>query len=325
MNPENLGHAPAVVENPLPPARRNLLLFLLTVVSVFYVGGLIANPAGEDASFARLFDPTYLARAATFAVPLLAILLTHEFGHFFAARHHGVPASFPYFIPFPFFPFGTMGAVIAMQGPIRSRNALLDVGASGPLAGLLVAIPTLFWGLAHSPLIEASTTNYILEGQSVFYWLAKRLVHGPIPDGHDVLLHPTAFAAWGGLFLTMLNLLPWGQLDGGHIAYSLIGERHHALALWLRRGLLGLFAVNLARFVGPVLLGRSEMPLALAIGNSTFWLVWFVVLGLIARFSGDYRHPPCEPGELSPFRRAVGWGCLVLFVALFMPTPLTQY
>jgi membrane-associated protease RseP (regulator of RpoE activity) len=305
--------------------RRNLVLFLLTVLSVFYVGGLIAAPPGEDASFAALLRPAYLAHAASFAVPLLAILLTHEFGHFFAARYHRVPASFPYFIPFPFFPFGTMGAVIAMQGPIRSRNALLDVGASGPLAGLVVAIPTLFWGLAQSTLIKASSSNYVQEGQSLFYWLAKRLVFGPIPEGYDVLLHPTAFAAWGGLFLTMLNLLPWGQLDGGHIAYSLVGERHHTLALWLRRGLLALFALNLLRFVEPVLSGRSEMPLALAISNSIFWLVWFVVLGVIGRFSGDWRHPPCEPGQMSTARRVVGWLCMALFVALFMPTPLTNY
>jgi membrane-associated protease RseP (regulator of RpoE activity) len=324
MNPEQLGHARALDENPLPPVRRNLILFLLTVVSVFYVGGLIAAP-DADGSFAALLNPKYLAHAATFAVPLLAILLTHEFGHFFAARYHRVPASFPYFIPFPFFPFGTMGAVIAMQGPIRSRNALLDVGASGPLAGLVVAVPTLFWGLAQSTLIKASTSNYTQEGQSLFYWLAKRLVFGPIPEGHDVLLHPTAFAAWGGLFLTMLNLLPWGQLDGGHIVYSLLGERHHTIALWLRRSLLALFAFNFLRFVEPVLLGRSEMPLAFAISNSTFWLVWFVVLGIIGKVSGDWRHPPCEVGALSRWRRAVGWLCMGLFVALFMPTPLTQY
>jgi hypothetical protein len=105
----------------------------------------------------------------------------------------------------------------------------------------------------------------------------------------------------------------------------LLGERHHAIALWLRRALLGLFGLNLLRFVEPVLLGRSEMPLALAISNSMFWLVWFVVLGVIGKFSGDWRHPPCEVGELSRARRAVGWLCLVLFVALFMPTPLTQY
>jgi membrane-associated protease RseP (regulator of RpoE activity) len=236
-----------------------------------------------------------------------------------------VPASFPYFIPFPVFPFGTMGAVIAMRGAIRSRNALLDIGASGPLAGLAVAVPTLVWGLAHSEVKPNSLTNYVQEGQSLFYLLMKRLVVGPIPDGYDVFLHPTAFAAWGGLFLTMLNLLPWGQLDGGHIAYALLGPRHHSIARWFHRSLLVLFAYNLAQFVLPVLRGTSDLPLLLAVSNSTFWLVWFVVLTVIARFSGSPEHPPVEPGTLTRARKITGWLCLVIFLALFMPTPLSQF
>lgn len=328
MNPDHeLRPATSLVarSEPLPPVGRNLLLFALTVVSVFYAGAVWAAPDDQRSFFRQIVDPGFLVHGASFALPLLAILVTHEFGHFFAARFHRVPASFPYFIPFPMPPFGTMGAVIAMRGSIRSRNALLDIGASGPLAGLLVAVPALAWGLAHSTIAPSLERGYMQEGQSLFYSAMKLAVLGRIPEGYDVWLHPTAFAGWAGLFLTMINLMPWGQLDGGHIAYALIGERHHAVARWFHRGLLGLCALNLLYFVLPVLLGRSDLPLPLAVGNSQFWLVWFLVLAVIGRLSGDPRHPPCEPGELTPFRRAVGWFSLALFVLLFMPTPLASY
>jgi membrane-associated protease RseP (regulator of RpoE activity) len=328
MNPDHELRPVSAFEpaaEPLPPVRRNLILFALTVVSVFYAGATYAVPDDPRSFVEQILDPHFMVKGAAFALPLLAILVTHEFGHFFAARFHRVPASFPYFIPFPLPPFGTMGAVIAMRGAIRSRNALLDIGASGPLAGLLVAIPALMWGLSQSAVNPNGISGYTQEGQSLLYWLLKRVVVGPIPDGHDVWLHPTAFAGWAGLFLTMINLMPWGQLDGGHIAYALIGERHHRIAQWFHRGLLLLCALNLVYFVLPVLLGRSELPLALAIGNSQFWLVWFFVLLVIGRLSGGPRHPPCEPGELSSLRRGVGWFSLAVFLLLFMPTPLASY
>jgi membrane-associated protease RseP (regulator of RpoE activity) len=277
--------------------RLNLLLFVLTVVSVFVTNGW------------------------KFAVPLLAILLAHEFGHYFAARYHRVPASLPYFIPVPFIGlFGTMGAIIAMPARIRSRNALLDIGASGPIAGLLVALPVLFWGVAHSPVLPHGE-SYTQEGQSLLYFAVKWLVHGPIPEGRDVYLHPAAFAGWAGLFLTMINLFPFGQLDGGHIAYALFGEKQNRVAPWFRHALLGLFVYVLATNVLPVLGSNKEGAFMLAIGNSLSWLVWYAVLGLLSHFSGR-DHPPCEPGELSPWRRAVAWLCLVLFVLLFMPRPI---
>ena len=322
LRPVTTFEPPAV---PLPPVRRNLILFALTVVSVFYVGAVYSIPDDPRSFVEQILDFQFLIRGAPFAVPLLAILVTHEFGHFFAARFHRVPASFPYFIPFPLPPFGTMGAVIAMRGAIRSRNALLDIGASGPLAGLVVAIPALIWGLANSQVNPHGVSGYTQEGQSLLYWFLKRVVVGPIPEGYDVWLHPTAFAGWAGLFLTMINLMPWGQLDGGHIAYALIGERHHRFADWFHRGLLGLFAVNLAHFVLPVLLKRSDLELGMAIGNSTFWLVWFVVLMVIGTLSGGSRHPPYEPGELSPLRKVVGWFSLLLFLLLFMLTPFASY
>jgi hypothetical protein len=279
--------------------RLNVLLFVLTVASVLYMGGPIL------------------------CASLMAILLAHEFGHYFAARYHRVPASLPYFIPLPFLGlFGTAGAVIAMRGTIRSKNALLDIGASGPLAGMVVALPILAVGIALSPVL-ASDGPHLQEGQSLLYWALKTLIHGPIPPGHDVILHPLAAAGWGGLLITMLNLLPFGQLDGGHIAYALLGERQNRLAPWFRIALLPLFAYNLVVFVGPLVWGDAQRGWFTAINNSMFWLLWYWLLGLLVYLSGK-EHPPCEPGELSPGRRVVGWFSLALFVALFMPTPIAS-
>ena len=303
--------------------RLPLLLFVLTAISVFWTGATDADPTlGESLDPRRMLE---IWRGWPFAVPLLAILIAHESGHYVAARLHRVPASLPYFIPLPkFSPFGTMGAVIGMSGRIRSRVALLDIGAAGPIAGMLVALPVLAIGLSLSP-IGPSPEHYTQEGQSLLYLLMKRLFAGPIPDGSDVQLHPTALAGWAGLLVTMINMLPWGQLDGGHIAYALFGEQQNAIARWVRRGLLGLFAFNLARFVGPVLLHQSTLGFGLAVSNSLFWLIWFGFTGLIGRLSGGADHPPFEPGELGRGRRAVAWLCLVMFVVLFMPTPYALY
>ena len=300
-NPTMPVEAPQAIE---PTAwqrvRLNLLLFVLTVASVYFTVGL------------------------SFMLCLLAILLAHEFGHYFAARYHRVPASLPYFIPLPFVsPFGTAGAVISMRGAIRSRNALLDIGASGPLAGMVVALPVLAWGLAHSN-VTVSTPPYWQEGQSLLYLFMKWLVLGPIPAGHDVSLHPVAEAGWAGLFVTMINLLPFGQLDGGHVSYALFGERQNRFAPWIRRALIPLFLYNAVSFTAPMLLGTAKPDWWNALNNSLFWLMWFGVLGLLARFSGGTDHPPCERGELSPWRRWVAWLSLALFVVLFMPTPLSQ-
>lgn len=304
----------------------HLALFLLTLLSVFHVGAHLAAPAGDTIGFfAGFLSPRYLAHGASFALPLLGILLVHEFGHYFAARFHKVPASLPYFIPLPGIGWGTFGALIAMRGAIRSRRALLDIGASGPIAGLLVALPVLAYGLKLSAVEPLPDAGYPQEGQSLIYMFLKRLVLGPIPAGHDVMLHPTALAGWVGLMITMINLFPWGQLDGGHIAYALFGEPQNRVARWLRRGLLLLFVGNLLHFTVPILLSETKMDLGSAIGNSIFWLMWFGVLGLIARLSGGADHPPFEPGELGRGRRWLAWGCLGLFALLFMPTPWAVY
>jgi membrane-associated protease RseP (regulator of RpoE activity) len=212
-----------------------------------------------------------------------------------------------------------------MRGQIRSRNALLDIGASGPLAGLVIAIPTLIIGLSTSQVLPLPEHG-AQEGQSLLYLLLKRIILGPIPDGHDVFLNATAFAGWSGIFVTALNLLTVAQLDGGHVAYALFGKRQDRYSQILHTSLLGMFAINLLLSVPPVFTrpGWTGGELAQAIGNSVFWLVWFVVLRAIMRVSGR-EHPPTEPGELSPIRKAVAVLTLVLFVLLFMPTPWKNY
>jgi membrane-associated protease RseP (regulator of RpoE activity) len=310
---------------PLPPIRwkLNLALFLATAVSVFFTGGMVwGSGAVEGSGWVGLLRG--IAGGWPFAVPLLAILLTHEFGHYIAARIHRVDASLPYFIPFPFLsPFGTMGAVIAMRGRIRSRDALLDIGASGPLAGLCVAIPVLVVGLMHSP-VELLGEHGTQEGQCLLYMAMKRLVVGPIPPGYDVRLTPTALAGWAGIFVTMLNLVAVAQLDGGHIAYALFGPRQNRYGRILHGLLLAIFAYNLARFAGPVVLHRDWGNLWQAAGNSVFWLMWYVLIRGILRVGGP-DHPPTEPGELHPVRKGLAVLSLVLFALLFMPTPWSTY
>jgi membrane-associated protease RseP (regulator of RpoE activity) len=218
-----------------------------------------------------------------------------------------------------------MGVVISMRGWIRSRDAFFDIGASGPFAGLVVAIPVLLYGLSLSSVGPISHEHYMQEGQSLLYLAMKRAILGPIPDGMDVNLHPTAFAGWAGLLITMINLFPWGQLDGGHVAYALLGARHHTIARWFRRALLVLYVIAAAQFMVPILLGHSHMPWLVAFANSFFWLMWFLALSLVSWLSGGADHPPTEPGVLSPKRKVIAVVTLAFFVLLFMPIPLAQY
>ncbi|MBK8252887.1 MAG: site-2 protease family protein [Polyangiaceae bacterium] len=306
----------------LPPLRwkKNVVLFVLTTLSVFINGALY-----ETKGLHPFSDPIGMLRALPsgwrFAVPLMSILLVHEFGHFFAARYHRVPASLPFFIPLPLLsPFGTMGAVIGMRGRIRSRNALLDIGASGPLAGLIVAIPVIVIGLMQSP-VKVPEPDSWQEGQSLLYLLLKRVVIGPIPDGRDVMLSPIAFAGWSGLFVTALNLLPVGQLDGGHVAYALFGPKQNKIARVIHWSLLLVFVYNMVQFMGPVVRTQRWEEADRAFSNSMFWLMWFGLLFLLGRLGGK-DHPPTDPGELSAGRKVIAVITLIVFLLLFMPTPL---
>ena len=181
----------------------HILLFLLTLASTWFAGG-----------------PLY-------SIAIMVILLGHELGHYFMSRRHGIRATLPYFLPFPFSPFGTFGAVIRMESITPSRKALFDTGIAGPLTSFILSIPAIVIGLRLSeivPVTQLKEGTFRLADPLLFSFV-QRLVIGKVPETADVMLHPVGYAGWVGLFVTALNLLPIGQLDGGHIAYALFGRK----------------------------------------------------------------------------------------------------
>ena len=278
---------------PMAPSRYGLaiLFFVVTLVSVLFTG---ASYAGVD----NPFDPLSLLAGWPFAVSLLGILLAHEMGHFVVSRRLGVPASPPYFIPMPLSLLGTMGAVIQLKAPPRDRRALLAVGASGPIAGLVVAIPVVIIGLLQSEVTRIPPGGPIMqEGNSLLYLALKYMLFGQIlpSNGIDVFLHPVALAGWAGLLVTGLNLIPAGQLDGGHIAYALLGER----AQWI-----------------------TWFIIAVLVGFSLLWTGWLLWAGLIF-FLGRRSATPLD--DLTPLRPRDVALCLavgVLFLLVFTPLPI---
>jgi membrane-associated protease RseP (regulator of RpoE activity) len=291
----------------------NVALFLITIVSVF-MAGAVYLPAKTLWEMAR--------NGLEFTAALMGILVCHEAGHYIAARRRDIETSLPYFIPAPPFIsyFGTFGAVILMRGRIRSRNALIEVGAAGPLAGMAVAVPLLFIGLADCPVGPIPTEGFI-EGQSLLYMLAKWVVLGPIPAGYDVYIDqsPLAWAGWIGMLVTMLNLLPIGQLDGGHVFYALFGELQARASAWFVRALFALgAAVLIALGMDAWSLGLRGDDLLLAAMPGAPWLLLGTALLLLNR-SSKFRHPPTDASALSPLHAAVGVLSLLVFVVTFMP------
>lgn len=284
--------APTWVTTPRPRANAlrpiHVVLFLATLFTTTLAGSFQAgvNP---------LTDLRLLTHGLPFSATLMGILLVHEMGHYVMSRVHGVEATPPYFIPGPPFLVGTFGAFIRMHTP-TNRRALFDVGAAGPWAGFLVAIPAVFYGLSLSEVrpLEATSGGLVLGESLVFTWIA-RLALGVSPADATILLHPIALAGWFGLFVTFLNLLPIGQLDGGHVVYALIGRRHR----WVARG--GVLVI-----LGLAFLGWHGWGL---------WAVLVTVLGL--------DHPPTiDDTPLDPARRVAAWLTIALFAITFMPTPL---
>jgi membrane-associated protease RseP (regulator of RpoE activity) len=256
--------------------RANGGLFVLTLASVFVTLFMLDKSAGEATGIA-------VREAAEFTAALLSILLAHEFGHYVAARLHGVDASLPYFIPLPILsPFGTMGAVIRMRSIIPTRRALLDIGASGPLAGMAVALPLYAWGAAHSQVVPLDAAAGGELGSSLLLRALDRVFAPAIPEGMDLMLSPVAYAAWAGMFVTMINLLPAGQLDGGHVAFALLGDRQNRVARWVHRSMLVFFFVSVASFAArDVRAGFGLWHLGRHVYNSLFWLVWFEALAVL--------------------------------------------
>ena len=312
-----------VLKTPLPgtlgalrPPLLNVLLFLLTFASAFLAGAVLNDTQLPEPSRAEM-----LHHGFGFAGALIAILLAHEMGHFVLSRIHGVDATWPFFIPAPLLSLiGTFGAVIKLRSLPRSRRALVDIGAAGPIAGFLVTLPVLVLGLKLSTVVplEPATPRWSLFeafmswleqgrfppmkdafdlGSPLAMTLLQRAVIGPLGPGQALALHPVAIAGWFGLLLTALNLLPLGQLDGGHCLYAASPRLHRAL--------------------GPPL---SALLLALGIFTAfSGWILWGLLMGLWMN-----QHPPLVQSEerLDFKRRAVLLGSLVLFVLSFWPVPL---
>ncbi len=296
-----------------------LILFILTVFSVM-LAGVQPDVAPPDGILAQmLFMMKYILTGWPFALSLLSILLAHEFGHYLMSRYHKTPATLPYFIPFPFSPLGTMGAAILMRGIPKNKRILFDIGVAGPLAGMVVAIPVLFIGLSlsYTTTLTASPNGF-LEGNSLFYLLAKYLSFGqwlpaptqphgilywlsffftgrPIPfGGQDVMISNVAFAGWAGLLVTALNLLPAGTLDGGHVVYSLFGEKTSKAFPYI----LGLLFILGFFWTG--------------------WWIWAVMLLWLGRVRAE---PLDQITSLDPTRRIIGILVIILFFLVFSPVP----
>ena len=266
-----------------------------------------------------------------FSGTIMTILLCHEMGHFVVARRHGIDASWPFFIPLPpGISLGTLGAVIQMDEPIDDRNQLVDVGAAGPVAGLLVAIPLLIYGLSLSPLaVTPPGEGAMIEGNSILYLALKYMVHGmvlPTASGLDVQLHPIAFAAWVGLLITMINLLPIGQLDGGHIACGALADKHERFSKVLHWLLLAVGSAVVLALVWRYMSDGASVSRSLgpAVKAGLPWLVWACLLLVMRRMSDGRYHPPVGKGALSSGRKWLVLLMVLILILIFTPIPLRE-
>jgi membrane-associated protease RseP (regulator of RpoE activity) len=303
----------------------NALLFVLTVLATLFVGAFWSDQVPPEADLMWIL--THLWIGWPFGLSLMAILTGHELGHYFAGRYYKVPVSLPFFIPMPLPPLGTMGAFIVMKGQSLNRRQMMTVGAAGPLVGFALAVPILILGLSLStvePMVGPEPEMMVfLEGNSLLYLFLKFAVFGqvlpgsgappttlaalgevgsallgtfPVDSGYDVFIHPVALAGWAGLLVTAFNLLPVGQLDGGHVLYSLIGQHAQKLT-WPIIGLL-------------VLLGIL------------FWQGWFLWAALIFFFGQSHPDPLDDVTRLDPPRKVVAVVVLLIFVLTFTPLPM---
>jgi len=255
----------------------HILLFLLTIASTIFVGGFL------------------------YSLAIMTILLSHEMGHYLMSRRYGIPTTLPFFIPLPLPPFGTFGAVIKMKGVIVNKKALFDVGVAGPLAGFTVAVPFIVMGIRLSsiiPLAGIPASSYMQLGDPLMFRILQAFLIGEIPPGHDLVLHPFAYAGWVGLFVTSLNLLPVGQLDGGHVIYAVFGER----SKWAYRGTIVCMGV-------------------LAVVCNVGWLTLVVLLII---FGMRHPRPFDDETELDGRRKKLAIVVLIVFVLSFIPSPFPE-
>jgi membrane-associated protease RseP (regulator of RpoE activity) len=328
---------PVSVPRPTPSrVWLHLLLFGVTLGTTFLAYLLLFGrsfPFSEGG-----LTPEDGAQALAFSASLLGILGSHEMGHYLLARWHRVDTSLPYFIPLPVpGSLGTLGAVIRLRGRIPTRDALVDIGAAGPLAGLAVALPLLYWGLLHSTVVDSppvpsafpgESSLWVL-GQDLLRWVMEKVTQappaavplytqhqtlfgdnlimkaltylalGPLPEGKDVVVHPVVIAAWFGLLVTLLNLLPVGQLDGGHLTFAVLGPK----APWVGRGV-------------------AAVLLFLTVFVTASWGLWLVVASKVVGFGHPEVVRPEEP--LSPSRKVICALCLLALVGCAMPIPLRE-
>jgi membrane-associated protease RseP (regulator of RpoE activity) len=297
----------------------NIILFILTIFSVMLAGAQPEGPMPNDMVGQLLALGKSIFTGWPFALSLLGILLAHEFGHYFMSLYHKTPATLPYFIPFPLSPLGTMGAAILMRGTPKNKRILFDIGIAGPIAGLVVAIPVLFYGLSLSTLgtidpnpngfIEGNSLLYLfakyvtfgqllpapLEPQGIFYWVRYFFTGGPVPfGGTDVFIHPVAFAGWAGILVTALNLIPAGTLDGGHVIYGLFGDK--------------------ARKAFPFIVG-------LLVAFGIFWSGWWLWAALLFWLGRVHAQPLDQITTLDPTRRLIAYSMIIVFFLVFTPVP----
>ncbi len=266
----------------------HLLLFVLTFFSTLAAGAF-------QQGINILKQPSRIMEGFPFAATLICILLLHELSHYLAARKHHTAATLPFFIPAPTL-LGTFGAFIKMKSPIASRKALVDIGASGPLVGFVASIIACVVGISMSSFVSVPKTEGVLIlGDSLLFSLLSKMILGITPDNSDVLLHPIAFAGWIGLFVTSLNLIPIGQLDGGHIAFAIFGERHKRLSIAL---IIVLATMGIFFWEG-----------------WAFWAALMLILGI--------KHPPVLYWEqpLDKRRRITALISLIVFIITFVPAP----
>lgn len=296
-----------------PPGRKfqnrtavHMLLLVLTVATTTLAGALHYEAFASE--FRRIettpFDWGLVLSGFWYSGTLLAILGAHEMGHYWFCRRYNVDASLPYFIPFPLPLTGTLGAVIKIREPFPTRTALFDIGVAGPIAGFVVLVPALFWGLAMSTTVAAPTEGSLLMlGEPPLFRLGATLMFGTVPEGSTINMHPMVFAAWFGMLATALNLLPFGQLDGGHITYATLG-----------------------RWATPISIATVATAVAMNFLVSSSWAFMTLMMVAMLVLLGP-RHPRViyEHEPLGPGRKAIAIFAAVMFVLCFTPAPIEIY
>ena len=287
----------------------NILLFVATVISAFFVGITwsinykYTDFVPESPQISQLADmitdPEILFLSILYAVVLMSILLAHELGHFLACRHYRIDATLPYFIPAPTL-IGTLGAFIKIKSPITKKQQLFDIGIAGPLAGFILAVPTLIYGISQSKVLPTlHREESIIFGEPLLLKIIGNIVFKGVPEEFDVFLHPVAFAGWVGILVTALNLFPIGQLDGGHVVYAMLGKKSKKVAKLV---LLAFIVMGVFFWVG--------------------WLVWALLISVLG-----LKHPRITDEEipLSSGRKILGVVVIVIFIISFIPDPVKGY